>query len=55
MFHSSAGSGVVPMKEIIISLIKDGYDGWFTVEHYGSRNMLTDAGKSVEFLINIGL
>lgn len=28
------------MTEIVIRLQKDGYDGWFTVEHFSSRRTL---------------
>ena len=43
----AVGDGIVPMKEIITSLMKSGYDGWFTVEHFGSRAMLDDAARSI--------
>ena len=44
------GGGVIPMKEIISTLEQSGYDGWYSVEFYGSRHMLEDAAKSMEFL-----
>jgi len=44
------GTGVVPMTEVIQSLQNSGYNGWLTVEHYGSRNMLQDATLSIRFL-----
>ena len=38
-----AGEGCLPVKEIIRNLKASGYDGWYTVEQYGSRNMLQDS------------
>lgn len=40
------GSGCIPIIEVIQFLLADGYDGWFTVEQYGSRQMLKDAAES---------
>ena len=52
--HDSAspaiGTGVVPMTAVIRSLQDSGYDGWLTVEHYGSRRMLQDATLSIRFV-----
>lgn len=41
------GTGCVPIAEIIGRLVETGYDGWLTVEQFGSRNMLEDSGVSV--------
>ena len=41
------GTGVVPLKEVIRELLRDGYDGWFTVEHFGAPAMLEYTTKSV--------
>lgn len=38
------------MKEIISTLEQSGYDGWYSVEFYGSLHMLEDTAKSMEFL-----
>ena len=38
-----AGSGCIPMEEIVHDLVATGYDGWLTVEQYGSRQMLADS------------
>lgn len=40
------GTGCLPIKEIITDLVTTGYDGWFTVEQFGSRNMLEDSKVS---------
>lgn len=46
----ATGCGVIPMEEILSTLRQNGYDGWYSVEFYGSRQMLEDAAKSMEFL-----
>ena len=38
-----AGSGCIPVAEIVGKLVASGYDGWLTVEQYGSRQMLDDS------------
>lgn len=42
------GKGIVPTREVIDQLTSSGYRGWFTVEHYGSRHMLSDAAFSIQ-------
>lgn len=52
--HSPAiGKGIVPFGQIIGQLRASNYDGWLTVEHYGSSDMLNDAAFSAQFLRNI--
>ena len=38
-----AGSGCIPIDRIVHDLVASGYDGWLTVEQYGSRQMLADS------------
>lgn len=38
-----AGSGCIPVAEIVHKLVGSGYGGWLTVEQYGSRQMLADS------------
>ena len=38
-----AGSGCIPIETIVRDLKASGYDGWLTVEQYGSRQMLADS------------
>ena len=38
-----AGSGCIPIAPIVHDLVASGYDGWLTVEQYGSRQMLADS------------
>jgi sugar phosphate isomerase/epimerase len=46
----AVGTGVIPMTAVIQSLQSAGYSGWYTVEHYGSQQMLTDATLSIRFV-----
>jgi sugar phosphate isomerase/epimerase len=41
-----AGTGCIPVTEIIRTLAGSRYKGWYTVEQYGSRNMLEDSAVS---------
>ena len=41
-----AGTGCIPIVDIIHTLAGSGYKGWYTVEQYGSRNMLDDSAVS---------
>ena len=50
MRHSASlpiGTGIVPLKEVLVSLIQTSYDGWFTIEHFGAPNMLQYARQSI--------
>ena len=38
-----AGSGCVPIADIVRDLVATGYADWLTVEHFGSRQMLSDS------------
>lgn len=42
------GTGVMPLNEVVTGLLKTGYDGWFTVEHFGAKDMLGSATTSIE-------
>ncbi len=37
-----AGTGCAKIPEVISFLVSSGYDGWYTIEIYGSKNMLED-------------
>ena len=41
------GTGIVPLTDVIGVLLRSGYDGWFTVEHFGAPNMLDYTTQSV--------
>ena len=41
------GTGIVPLKDVVSELVRSGYDGWFTVEHFGAPSMLENTIQSV--------
>lgn len=43
-----AGSGCVPIPEIVHTLVWEGYNGWITIEQYGSHQMLADCRTAFE-------
>lgn len=43
----AVGTGIVPMKEFITGLLAMGYQGWFTVEHFGAPDMEQYARTSI--------
>lgn len=43
----AVGTGIVPMRQVIVGLLTQGYDGWFTVEHFGAPDMLQYAQISI--------
>ena len=47
-----AGDGCIPMGEIIGKLKESGYEGWYTVEQYGSRKMLEDSRTSYDNVLS---
>lgn len=47
-----AGEGCIPMGEIIGKLKESGYEGWYTVEQYGSRKMLEDSRTSYDNVLS---
>ncbi len=49
----AVGSGCLPEAEVIRALVDSGYDGWFTVEHFGAKDMLTAARESYSFIISV--
>ena len=46
------GKGMVPIRQVIVELTRNGYRGWFTVEQYGSPHMLSDAAYSIRTVIS---
>ena len=41
------GTGIIPLQAVISELIHSGYDGWFTIEHFGAPSMLDYAKESI--------
>ena len=48
-----AGNGCIPIAELVRSLLDSGYNGWFTVEQYGSRQMLEDSRAAYANVLSI--
>lgn len=49
----AVGSGAVQIEAIVRKLIASGYDGWYTMEFFGSKQMLEDAKQSIAFFREI--
>lgn len=43
----AVGDGIVPMQDVIVGLLTTGYQGWFTVEHFGAPDMAAYAQMSI--------
>lgn len=50
MYSAATGSGIIPMKTIIAMLKRDGYEGTYAIEHFGSVNQYRDIKRSAEFM-----
>ncbi len=50
MYPSPVGSGCIKMQKIVSSLKHNGYDGIYTIEHFGTENQLDYIEKSVKKL-----
>lgn len=48
-----AGTGCIPTADIIRELNDAGYDGWFTIEQYGSRKMLEDCETAFRTVVSM--
>ncbi len=50
LYSSPVGYGIISIEKIAKELIKNGYDGWFAIEHFGSQAQLSDIKKSADKL-----
>lgn len=48
MASVAGGTGVIPIKDVVKTLLSSGYDGWFCVEHFGVKDMFGCAKISIE-------
>lgn len=53
MYAIPAGGGCIPMKELVTSLLKSGYDDTFVIEHFGAQDQLAYMKQSAEWLLNL--
>ncbi len=52
LYPSPVGSGEIPIGQIVAALCGDGYDGAYTIEHYGAVHMLDYLKESCAWLKN---
>lgn len=50
LYPVPVGDGVLPMKEIMETLLQNGYTGNFAAEHFGSGDQMRDMQKSIDFI-----
>ena len=55
MYSCAVGSGCIQMKEILDQIIASGYDGYLSIEHFGSLDQLSDMESSAAYLKNFCL
>ncbi len=53
MYPCAIGEGEIPIKEILLDLVANGYDDCLTIEIYNSETMLSDIEKSIEYVKSI--
>lgn len=52
MYPTAVGDGCIKMHEIVSALEKRGYDGIYTIEHFGAEDQLEYIKRSVGFFNN---
>ena len=50
LYPAPVGGGDLPLEEVVALLKRDGYDGTYTIEHYGSHKALEYLKRSVEWV-----
>ena len=50
LYPCAVGSGVIPIRDIVCDLVKNGFDGVLTAELFGSSDTLGDLEKSAGFI-----
>lgn len=50
LYPCAVGSGIIPIREIVYDLVKNGFDGVLTAELFGSSDTLGDLEKSAKFI-----
>lgn len=53
LYPVPVGSGVLPMQQIMETLLRNGYTGNFAAEHFGSGDQMRDMQQSIEFIRKI--
>ena len=47
------GKGYMPMKELVTSLLRNGYDGYYAIEHFGAETQLAYMQASAAYLLGV--
>ncbi len=50
LYPAPVGGGDLPLAEVLTRLRRDGYDGIYTIEHYGARDQWDCLRRSVEWV-----
>ncbi|WP_342565680.1 sugar phosphate isomerase/epimerase [Paenibacillus sp. FSL R7-0345] len=53
MYAIPAGSGCIPMRELVTELLNSGYDDTFVIEHFGAQDQLAFMKQSAEWLLGL--
>lgn len=53
MYACAVGSGCLPIKEIVTRLLKKGFSGSFTIEHFGALDQLACMRESANWLLSL--
>ena len=51
MYPAAVGSGVIAMEQIVKQLKQSGYEGFYTIEHFGAADQLEYMRASAEWLL----
>ena len=46
LYPAAVGEGFLPLEDVVKKLLDDGYKGGFSIEHFGSPDMLGDILRS---------
>lgn len=53
LYPVPVGSGVIPIRRIMETLLKNGYTGGFAAEHFGSGDQMRDMAQSMAFIRSV--
>lgn len=53
LYPVPVGGGVIPIRNIMETLVKNGYQGGFAAEHFGSCDQMRDMEQSIAFIRSV--
>lgn len=53
LYPVAVGSGVIPIRRIMETLLENGYTGGFAAEHFGSAHQMEDMQQSADFIRSV--